>query len=375
MRALTLICLLWGLCFACPAMTVSAEDGMEGLYAAADPYALDLPEEAADFLDAQNIDSADPQSLLTLSPGAFFSELWETCKQEASAPVRLLGSLLALTLLSAGLTGMGDTFVRSGSVKPVFQLLCVMLCVGTAAEPITECLVRIAETLQESTLFISSFLPVFAAFIAAGGAVSSGAAYQVFVLFLTQSISQLTSYLLFPLLESAIALGILDAVNPNWKLAGWMQSLLKVHAWILVFLMTMFSAMLSIRSFVATAADSLTSKAVKLVSSSLIPIVGSAVSDAYASVQGSILLLRNGLGAVGILALLCLCLPPLISALLYRAVFSIAALFADMTGAQPLARLFTAMQKVLAAAFALLVCCTLMLIFSTAIMLLLLDGS
>ena len=132
---------------------------------------------------------------------------------------------------------------------------------------------------------------------------------------------QLTNGMLLPLLQMSTALGIADAVNPQLRLEKLAGGLRTAVTWILGTMMALFSALLSVRTFVASAADSLAAKSVRLLTAGMIPIVGSAVSDAYGTVQGSIRLLRNGTGAVGIIVIILLTVPPLLSLLLHRAVF------------------------------------------------------
>ena len=67
--------------------------------------------------------------------------------------------------------------------------------------------------------------------------------------------------------------------------------------------MTIFTGILSVQSIVGASADSVAVKAAKYVLSNSIPLVGSAASDAYSTVRGSILLLKNGVGGIGIAAL------------------------------------------------------------------------
>ena len=73
--------------------------------------------------------------------------------------------------------------------------------------------------------------------------------------------------------------------------------------------------------------------------------------------------------------LLCMVLPPLLSLILYRAVFAVSGMFAEIAGTRTLAALFKNIQSVLAAAFAVLICFAMMLIFSCAVILLLTGGA
>ena len=333
---------------------------------------IEIPVEVQQEFDRIGIAPENPQSLLSLSPDDLLHRLLETAAEEAAAPLKLCGMLLTMTVLSTLLGSLGDA--AGGTLRRGFDTLCTLLCIGTAAQPLCDCLIRTADALGTGQAFMTGYVPVFGAFIAAGGQVAGNAAYQVFVLFLTEGIMQLMHGALFPLLQMSAALGLADAVNPALQLGGFVRGIQKAVTWLLGFVMTMFSALLSVRGIVAAAADSLAAKSVRLVASGLIPIVGNAVSDAYGTVQGSIRLMRSGVGACGILVILWLTLPPVISLTLYRIVFRINGIFAEMAGTKPLPQLYQNMQTVLSAAFAMLVCFAVMMIVSSAVMLLLLGG-
>lgn len=333
---------------------------------------IEIPDEVQQEFDRIGIAPEEPQSVLSLSPDDLLHRLLETAAEEAAAPLKLCGMLLTMTVLSTLLGSLGDA--AGGTLRRGFDTLCTLLCIGTAAQPLCDCLIRTADALGTGQAFMTGYVPVFGAFIAAGGQVAGSAAYQVFVLFLTEGIMQLMHGALFPLLQMSAALGLADAVNPALQLGGFVRGIQKAVTWLLGFVMTMFSALLSVRGIVAAAADSLAAKSVRLVASGLIPIVGNAVSDAYGTVQGSIRLMRSGVGACGILVILWLTLPPVISLTLYRIVFRINGIFAEMAGTKPLPQLYQNMQTVLSAAFAMLVCFAVMMIVSSAVMLLLLGG-
>ena len=333
--------------------------------------ALDLPSDVQTEFDRIGISADDPASLLSLTPDELLHTVLRYAVQELSAPLRLCGILLTLTVLASLLGCLGDA-AAEGSLRSCFDLLCTLCCIGTAAGPLCDCLSRTAAALSKGQVFITGYIPVFGAFIAAGGHPASGAAYQAFVLFLTNCFMQLLNAVLYPLLQMSASIGIADAVNPELHLSGISDGLQKAVTRILGFVMALYSAMLSMRGIVASAADTLASKSVKLLASGLIPIVGNAVSDAYGTVQGSIRLLRNGVGAAGILVVLLLTLPPLLSLICYRAVFRINGIFAEIAGNSAMLRLYANMHAVLSAAFAMLVCFSVMMVISSAVTLLLL---
>ncbi|MBR6761075.1 MAG: hypothetical protein IKM30_03465 [Oscillospiraceae bacterium] len=358
-----------------PVSAQELTDPLAYLADAAGSEALQLPDDAQTMLDTYGISAEDPTSLLSLSPADCFHAIGDMILEAAVTPLKLLGVLLTLTMVCAGLGGLGDSLSQEKGIRRLFEMLCILLCIGTAAKPLCSCLNDAAAALSEGNVFMISFIPLFASFLAAGGHVATGAGYQIFLLFLTEGIGLLTGKLLFPLLQMSTALGMADSLNPTMRLNGLVNGSRKAVVWILGTVMALFAALLSIRSFVASAADGLSAKTAKLLSAGLIPVVGSAVSEAYTTVQGSIGLLRSGFGVIGILTIAWLLLPPLITVGLYRILFAAAGLVADLSGSDCLTRLYRNAEAVLSAVFAILISYGMMMILSTALMLLLLKGT
>ena len=114
--------------------------------------------------------------------------------------------MLTMTVLSTLLGSLGDA--AGGTLRRGFDTLCTLLCIGTAAQPLCDCLIRTADALGTGQAFMTGYVPVFGAFIAAGGQVAGSAAYQVFVLFLTEGIMQLMP-------DEVKEFGVTDVFNPE----------------------------------------------------------------------------------------------------------------------------------------------------------------
>ena len=88
-----------------------------------------------------------------------------------------------------------------------------------------------------------------------------------------------------------------------------------------------------------SSADGIGAKTAKLVSSTVIPIVGGSVGDTLRSVAGSAQYIKSVFGISAIIFILFLVLPTLISILLSRAVFVLTGGVADMLGCDQESRL------------------------------------
>ena len=77
-------------------------------------------------------------------------------------------------------------------------------------------------------------------------------------------------------------------------------------------------AVLSYQTVIAKAADGAAIKAVKFASSSFIPIIGSSLSESVAAVTTSIAAVRGAAGAGGVISLLVIVIPAVLSVVLSK---------------------------------------------------------
>ncbi len=360
MKKLMMIILI----FFCAGITVNAQGDVtaDEIYSASGAGDLN----AGEVLEEYGISFDEPTSILSMLPSDLWKILKETIYEKIHAPLKLLISLAIVTVLTALAETLGDT-VKKGNAAKVYELICVLAGVAAISPSICEVLAGTSQALENGAGFMNSFVPVFAGIAAAGGHITSATGYNVLVLSVSDIAIQLANGALMPMLSMCLCLAIVDASCSALSLKGLLEGVKKIVTWGLGLIMTIFTGLLSIQSIVGTSADSLGSKTAKYVISNCIPLVGGAVSDAYSTVRGSIVLLRNGVGGVGIAVLVLTLLPPIISLGLYKIAVSAAAATADIFGAEKLSRLFGNVGSVLAAALGVLICFTLMFIISTAI--------
>lgn len=368
MKKLLLIIII----FFCTGFTVNAQEEVtaDDIYAASG--AQDLS--AGEILEKYGISFDNPSSILSFTPSVLWEIIKATLLEKAKAPLKLLISLGIIVMLTAVAETLGDTVKKVNCAK-VYELICVLAGVAAVSPSICEVLDGSAAALADGAEFMTCFVPVFAGVAAAGGYMTSASGYNVLVLAVSDAAIQIANGILMPMLSMCLCLAIVDASCSVLSLKGILDGVKKIVTWGLGLIMTVFTGLLSIQSIVGTSADSLSSKTAKYVISNSVPLIGGAVSDAYSTVKGSIALLRNGVGGVGIAVLAVMLIPPLISLALYRLSVSAAAAAADIFGAQKLSKLFGNIGSVLSAAMGVLVCFTLMFIISTAIVMSICTGN
>ncbi len=134
---------------------------------------------------------------------------------------------------------------------------------------------------------------------------------------------------MMPMLLCALALGVVSAVSDTGNLGKLGDRLLKAGSWGLGILSAVFTALLSVNTVLGSAGDTLGNKMIKLSISSFVPVVGSAVSEAYLTVRSCLTLVKTTVGVFGILTAGMLLLPAILRCIAWLVCLWVASLAAD----------------------------------------------
>jgi stage III sporulation protein AE len=328
-----------------------------------------VPDSAEDLLDEKGITPTNTEAMTSLKPSDVLGYLWQTVKDKAAYPLKVFAAVTAVIMLSALVEGLGDTIADKKLTK-IYGIICVIVAVSVIASPVSETILAAARALNDGGIFMAGYIPVFSSITASSGYFTSAASYSIIVIFASDAAVMIASQFMIPVLSICMALGIVEAINPNFSLTGITSAVQTGTKVIITFIMVVFLGLLSTQSIIGASADTLGVKAAKFAASNFIPVVGSAVADAYTTVKASLGLLRGGVGFFGIAAIFLLAAPPLIEVGLMRLAFSAAELLTDVFGVNSVKILLKNTVKILSLVFSILVCFAVMLIISTAIVML-----
>lgn len=268
-----------------------------------------LPEDTQNLLSEKGVESMDANALLDFSFGDLFTMIWEGVANAAGAPIKLFAAGAGLALLCALTAQVGGT-LREDSFSGLFHAASV-LCASAVIFPIvTDLFQTVSSVLQSAGGFITAFVPVYSAILAASGQPVGAALSETALLAAAQIVSAVSSSVLIPLLTVYLALCMVGAVCPDLcmdGITGAAKGIVTVAAGLL---MTVFVGLLSLKGSLAGAADSVTLRTAKFAAGAVFPVVGGAVSDALSSVQGSMSLLRSSVGGFASIAIMAMLLPP-----------------------------------------------------------------
>lgn len=237
------------------------------------------------------------------------------------ANAALLGQLILLAVLSALIGNLQASFAGAGVAqcsRAVIFLVLLSVCMYSFSLGLG--LAR--STVQGMTGLVTALVPVMLSLLAALGSLAAASVFQPVLLTAATLVGNVVGNIVLPLLLAAAALAVVDRMLSGTrieKLAGLLKDL---AVWLLGFLLALFVGATILNGAAATVADGIALRTGKFAAKATIPVVGGMFSDAFETVAGATLVLKNSIGLFGAIALAVSCLFPLLKlfaiTLIYR---------------------------------------------------------
>ncbi len=202
-----------------------------------------------------------------------------------------------------------------------------------------------------------SLTPVMATLYALGGntaqAVSATAGTTLFL----NGAQLVSAKLLMPLLSLGFAfalIGLLPGSDNAAPVASFIKNSVCV---VLAFVFSLVCFVFYFQSAISASADNLAYRSAKFASGSFIPVIGGAVGESTRTVFGALSVVKSTVGGGGLVLMLGCLLPPLVSATMYRMLFSAASLLGKLCGCEKQGKFLGEIGSLLGIATAVLVAC------------------
>ena len=328
-----------------------------------------LTPEVREFVDENGLTPDNTEAMTGISPIDMIKYVWNEFRGSLIRPVRVLASLMAVILVAAVIESMEDS-ISSKPMSKIFGVICVLVSVGIVSSSVSESISTAAEALNSGGTFMLGYVPVFAGITASSGSVTSAVAYNILVLMVAEASVTISGEIIIPSLSVCMAMGIVEAINPDFHLSGITEAIKNVVTFVMGFIMTIFLGLLSLQSIVGASADTLGVKAAKFMVSNFVPVIGGAIADTYTTVKNSLGLLRGGVGFFGIAVIFIMILPPILEVAAMKLMFMAAGVVSELFGVNQVKILLKNTNWILSTVFSILISFSVMLIISTAILML-----
>lgn len=322
------------------------------------------PEEINNFISAVNRELNEDIPLLTsstikdiASQGVSFNwnNLWHSLVnklfKECATNLHLLGKLLFLAVLCVMLQNLQNSFNQSGISLLAYSLCYIFLAV-IALTAFYNALMLARETVGYMVGFMEALLPLMITLLTGVGAITSAALFTPLMLFVVGSVSIVVKDVVLPLLLLTASLEFVNYLTEKYRLNNLAGIIKQAAMIVLGFTLVVFVGVITIQGVAGSVADGITLRTAKYATATFVPVVGKMFADTVEVVMGASLLLKNAIGIFGVMAVLFICLFPLIKLFSLIVIIKIAGALVQPMGDEKMAKCLDAMGNNLLLVFA-----------------------
>lgn len=327
-----------------------------------------VPDQAREILRESGLSQMDSAAVLEMDGKGFLKGIFDSLWDKIWEPVRMFASMTAVVLLAA-LMGSMSQGLQDRSLSGIYQLISVLCISGMVVGPLMDAIRHTSGLIQQVSQFLLGFVPVYAGIISVSGKPLSAFTCHSMLMGMVELMSGASQAILIPLTGVYLAVCLTGAASGGMEAGGVARTVKSIATWILGLLMTLFVGLLTIKSFVSGAADTVSLRAGKYLAGSFLPMIGGAVGDALGVVQSSVGVIRSTVGVFGILAVAACFLPGILQLALLGLAVKAAQGIGSMLGTSQVSSVLEAAGFVLSFLQTVMILYGLMVIISVSLML------
>lgn len=265
---------------------------------------------------------------------AWFMGLLKYLFHELLAQGKLLGTIILLTVFSMILQNLQNAFEQK-TVSKVAYAITYMVIVILALNSFHTAVSYTEDAISTMTHFLMALIPMLLALMASVGGLTSVAFFHPLIVFLINTSGILVKNFVLPMLLMSALLGIVSTLTDHYKVTQLARLLRNIGLGTLAIFFAVFLGVMSVQGASAAATDGVTVRTAKFITGNFIPVIGRMFTDATDTVMSASALLRNSVGIVGVVILLCIAAFPAIKVFVLALIYNIASAILQPLGGGP----------------------------------------
>lgn len=289
-------------------------------------------------LDADTYKMLDELGVLDFSyeniTGLSFNDIVGLLKslfqKKAELPIKSSVTVLIFILLSAFLQSLKAE--SDDSVNMIYSTATALLVATVVLVKLTSTVSLASMAISVASNFVYAFIPVFCSIVVASGGITTGFSTNTTLLILAQGLSFISSNVFMPIVNCYLALGVTSSLRYELNLDKLLSSVKKIITTCISFVSGVFVSVLSVKTAVAGRADMLGLRSIRFAINSVVPVIGSSISEGLLSIQAYSSLIKSSVGIVGVMAVVLVFLPSIIEVVLWRISLTLCVIVSDIFG-------------------------------------------
>lgn len=330
-----------------------------------------IPDDVRELLEENGENQLGIDSFVNFS----FMDIVDIAKQivtgQIESPLKSLIKLISVVVIIA----VTECFVPEDSkTKLLMEIFGKTMCVVSVLSPISTAIASAIASINLSESFMLLLLPVLISIVSVSGNPLTAISFQSISFAGAQVITYVAQNVMVPIVGVVLSLDFAGTLMPVYNLSGITEFIKKAITVVMSFSATVFVSFMGIKGALSNAADTVANKGIRLVISSAVPVVGSALSEAYNGILGSMILAKSTLGVVGICVMFLINLPSCIQMLFWIFSLRFSGAVADLFEQKGISALLKSLASSLTLLNVILIFVAVLFIISTALLLVIRAG-
>ena len=201
---------------------------------------------------------------------------------------------------------------KISGVSDIIYFVCCSIIVVILSKLIFDISSEVKECIINLKKQMGLIFPILLTLVSSMGGAQTALSFTPFVTFLSNVISDVFIYILFPLFTLNLVLSIIGNLSKASRMDKLNKFTKQLFKWIVGIVVSIFIACLTIKTFVSGAKDGISIKAAKYAVKNYIPILGGYINSGLEVVKAGSLLVKNATGVVSLIYLLLSVVSPIL---------------------------------------------------------------
>ena len=282
---------------------------------------------------------------LSLNAWEIIQILFNSFINEIGKNSALLLKILVLAVLMAVLGALQPAFMSEG-VSNAAGFATYMLVVALLAQSLIDVVGIGSEAINSMSGITESAFPIMLTLMTAmGGSVSAGI-FKPAMAVLTGSVCSFFTSVILPMVLVAAMLTILQHVSNKIQIKQTMALLIKITQWLIGAVFVVYIGVTALQGLAGASYDGIALRTAKFAIDKFVPIIGGMFSDTVDTIIGCSLVVKNGVGIIGLVMIAGAMLSPVLHILAISLLYKLAAALIEPFGEKRLPECLVDISKV-----------------------------
>lgn len=330
---LALVLVIWQL----STLSAFAEDGDVEMPEGFGEMIEELPDEVADKLpddiyseDAEGVGAA----LESIASPKYILDLFGALLGDGIGGAITLCATLCGILVVAALCSAIKRSVASEALSGAIGFCVSASMFAVVLDTLCRQIEMVRGFFDRISALVYSMIPVLGAVYVSGGSVATATATSG-SMYLFLSVSEtFCAKTIVPITAICTAIALCRALSPTIDLQSLGNAIKKCYTFALGLIMSLLLLLLSSQTALSSSADGIGARAAKMLTASMIPVVGGSVSETLRAAAAGVDYIKTVVGVSGVVLIVILLLPTLVTLLLGRLAFLLASAVGGILGCE-----------------------------------------